>query len=161
MRKPFIAIFFSFLLAVLLGCGKSTEEIISTPELKPPGNSATPNYNPVDFSTDKAIYQPQEVVTFTIDNSSLPENVRVRYKHLNEVLEETTIPGAIWNWQPPETDFQGYLAEVYAVSDGMETIYATVGIDVSSDWAKFPRYGFLSKFSQMSDSEINAVIEKT
>jgi dextranase len=77
---------------------------------------------------------------------------------LDAVLSEAPVTGSSWKWKTPATDFQGYVAEVFATSNSTETIYATVGVDVSSKWTKFPRYGFLSKFGQMSESEINAVI---
>jgi dextranase len=82
----------------------------------------------------------------------------VRYKHLNTILSEAPITGPSWKWTAPSTDYKGYIAEVYSTNNGTETIYSTVGIDVSSSWKKFPRYGFLSRFSQLSDDEINTVI---
>lgn len=43
-------------------------------------------------------------------------------------------------------------------TDGTQTILSTVGIDVSSDWTKFPRYGFLSEFGNISESDRSAII---
>lgn len=123
-----------------------------------PENVATPGYNQVSISTDKAAYLPGEDVFFTINLGTLPGNVKVRYKYLNNVLSESVITSSTWSWRPPAVDFRGYYAEVYAVNMGVETIYAVIGVDVSSDWTRFPRYGFLSKFPQLSDVAINEVI---
>lgn len=139
------------------GCKKPNDNSASNPPV-PPVNKITPSYSNVSISTDKAVYKPGNDVNFTIDNSTLPATAKVRYKHLNSILSEVALAGATWKWTTPATDFTGYIAEVYSNENGTETIYSTIGIDVSSSWKKFPRYGFLSKFSQLSDEEINAVI---
>lgn len=123
-----------------------------------PANPATSSYSNITISTDKAAYNPGDEVTFTIDNATLPAATKVRYKYLNSVISEAEVTGPGWKWKTPATDYRGYLAEVFATSNGKETIYSTIGVDVSSDWKKFPRYGFLSKFPQLSDTEINGVI---
>jgi len=140
-----------------LGCKKSEDGSTSAPPV-PPVNQVTPSYLNVSISTDKAVYKPGDEVTFTIDNSTLPATAKVRYKHFNTILSETSITGSAWKWTTPSTDFAGYIAEVYSNDNGTETIYSTIGIDVSSNWKKFPRYGFLSKFPLLNDDEIDAVI---
>jgi dextranase len=110
------------------------------------------------LTTDKALYHPGDQVVFTLDIATVPSYAKVRYKYLNNIITEQNITSGTWNWATPSTDFRGYLAEVYSVLNGVEKIHATVGIDVSSDWKKFPRYGFLSKFPQLSDGDINTVI---
>lgn len=144
---------------LVVACSKSNDEITPDPEPEIPVNPVTPSYSNVSLVTDKAAYTPGNTVTFTIDNSGLPANVKVRYKYLNEVIDEGTVSGSDWTWQTPATDFRGYTVEVYAENGSSETIYATVGVDVSSDWTKFPRYGFLSKFPQLTDADIDAVID--
>lgn len=123
-----------------------------------PVNTPTPAFINTAISTDKAVYNPGDVVTFTIDNSSLPASTKVRYKNSNNLISETNITGSTWTWTTPTTDFKGYIAEVYASNNSTETIYATIGIDVSSSWTKFPRYGFLSSYPQLTDDSINTVI---
>lgn len=118
--------------------------------------------DPVDASTlihtDKARYNPGQAVTFTI--GELPAGAMVRYKHLGNTIEEATLSGQTWTWTPPSTDFKGYMAEVYRLAeDGSEEILGTVAIDVSSDWKKFPRYGFLSSFGQMNSASQQSVID--
>ncbi len=95
--------------------------------------------------TAKAAYQPGELVTFSA-HQAVPESAMVRYRHLNGVVEEAAVSGTNWTWQPPSADFKGYLTEVYSIQEGEEILHGTVAVDVSSDWTKFPRYGFLSKF---------------
>lgn len=125
-----------------------------------PANPVTPLFANLSITTDKATYNPGDEVTFTIDdNLTLPSTTKVRYKFKSLVIEDILVTSATWNWRTPTTDFCGYIAEVYATSNKIEIIYATIGIDVSSEWKRFPRYGFLSKFNQMSDDAINAVIK--
>ena len=72
--------------------------------------------------------------------------IYIRYRHLGENLGEQAATGTSWTWTAPDEDFTGYLVEVYQKSSEGETILATIGVDVSSDWTRFPRYGFLSSF---------------
>ncbi len=153
-------IFISIALAgLLVACSKSNDPITPEPEPEIPENPATPSYSNISLITDKAAYTPGSKVTFTIDNSSLPSTVNVRYKYLNEVIDESTVSASNWTWQVPDTDFRGYTVEVYSESNTTEIIYATTGVDVSSNWTKFPRYGFLSKFPQLTDADMDAVID--
>ncbi len=141
----------------ICACKKTNDNPASTPPV-PPVNELTPSYSNVSITTDKAVYNPGEEVTFVIDNTTLPAATKVRYKSSNTILSEDAVTGPTWKWKTPSTDYTGYIAEVYAIDNGTETIYSTIGIDVSSSWKKFPRYGFLSNFSQLSDDEINSVI---
>ena len=144
------------ILCSCFSCNKSSDN----PEVIPnaPVNVVTPAYMNVSVSTDKAVYNPGDVVTFMIEKSSLPATAKVRYKNSNTVISEANVTGSGWTWTTPTFDFKGYIAEVYATNNGVETIYATVGIDVSSSWTKFPRYGFLSGYSQLTNDSINTVI---
>lgn len=144
-----------FLIAGLtISCKENAPEVI--PDA--PSNLETPLFSNLTISTDKAIYNPGDDVTFSTDISALPAGVKVRYKYLNTVVSEAEVSTSTWKWATPSNDFRGYIAEVYATTNSIETIYATIGIDVSSVWSKFPRYGFISKFDLLSDNEINSVI---
>lgn len=115
-------------------------------------------YIPYLMRTDKACYLPGQTVSFSINN--LPEGtVSVRYRHLGNTLSEQPLTAKQWTWQPPAEDFQGYMAELHVVANGKDSVFATVGIDVSSDPARFPRNGFLSAYGSMSDRDIAIVIE--
>jgi dextranase len=149
---------FLFIFLIVVSCKKTEDD--QTPSITDVlENASTPAFRNVTISTDKAVYNPGDEVIFTIENSTLPASVKVKYKFLNEIITESTITGVSWKWQPPSTDFRGYIAEVYNKVDTTETIYATIAVDVSSNWTRFPRYGFLSKFGKLSNDQISLVIE--
>jgi GH15 family glucan-1,4-alpha-glucosidase len=57
------------------------------------------------------------------------------------------VEGYALSWSPPTTDYQGYLVEATltdASGNLLDTAYTAV--DVSSSWAKFPRYGFVTNY---------------
>lgn len=135
-------------------CNSSEPETI--PEA--PANTATPNFQNVELTTDKAYYKPSDNIVFTLNSSTLPTEAKVRYKHLNTIVSESNLTALTWTWIAPATDFTGYMAEVYSINNGTERIHATVGIDVSSVWTKFPRYGFLGDFGQITESQMSDVI---
>jgi len=146
------------LAGILFGsCKKSEDDTQKPPEA--PVNPEIPSFSNLHITTDKAAYFPGDEILFSLGTSILPSSAKVRYKHLNTLIEDVSLPGLNWTWKPPSDDFKGYLVEVYDNQQGSETIYASIGIDISSDWTKFPRYGFLSKFGQISETEINEVIE--
>ncbi len=134
---------------ILIGCKRS-------------GTSASTPYNPplstVNLTTDKARYNPGDVVQFTVDKE-LPSTAIIRYRHLNEVIKEENFSGKSWQWTVPGNDFTGYMVDIYETVDGKKVVLGSIGVDVSSDWSRFPRYGFLSKYSQMSNSAVNAVVK--
>ncbi len=152
-------ILFSCFLVLFTGLGCKDSNASSDPSpTEVPANPGTPAYGNVSLSIDKAAYSPGSDVTFTVDFAKLPAGAKVRYKYLNQVLGEAAITSGTWTWKAPATDYRGYLAEVFSTVNATETIHATIGVDVSSDWKKFPRYGFLSKFPQLSEAEVNGVI---
>lgn len=150
----FPSILFVHLVFLLSFC--KDEAIIEFPE--PPSSVITPVFSAYKLTTDKAIYKPGDKVILNLEMTSLPAGVKVRYKKLNILVEEIVLNSNTWTWQAPDNDFTGYMAEVFALNNNTETILATVGIDVSSDWKRFPRYGFLSEFGAVSDETIDSVI---
>ena len=100
----------------------------------------------VDLRTDKACYKPGETVTFTAEGT-LPVGAKVRYRHGVEVVDEADAASSTWTWTAPADDFTGYLVDVYRTrEDGTEVVLGTIAVDVSSDWTRFPRYGFVATF---------------
>ncbi|HDZ12618.1 MAG TPA: cycloisomaltooligosaccharide glucanotransferase, partial [Bacteroidetes bacterium] len=146
-KKRLIYLLFVLILA---GC-KRSETSASTP------------YNPpltkVSLTTDKARYNPGDVVQFAVDKE-LPSTAKIRYRHLNKVIREEDFSGKSWQWTVPGNDFTGYMVDIYETIGGKEVVLGSIGVDVSSDWSRFPRYGFLSRYSQMSNSAVNAVVKK-
>lgn len=113
----------------------------------------------LDIETNKSRYNPgEEVAIILFFKSTDFELVIVRYKHLTTTLKEETLTPAgsqlEINWSPPLEDFRGYSVEFECVKDGDIVDYCSTSIDVSSNWTKFPRYGFLSKFPVISTSDI-------
>ena len=136
-------------LLLLVGCN------LISPENDPITYGET--YVPHLLSTDKACYAPGEAVSFSVN--ALPEGkATIRYQHLGKTISEQTLSSLTWTWQPPTEDYQGYMAELHGVSDGKDTIYSTIGIDVSSNPARFPRNGFLSSYGNMSKKDIETVM---
>ena len=109
-----------------------------------------------NIETDKCSYAPNEIVTLTM-SSAPPTGSRVRYRYLGDVVADTLLSSRTWTWQAPPEDFRGYMVEVYRPGENSESdvdeICATIAIDVSSDWTRFPRYGFVATFG--SDKTIN------
>ena len=97
----------------------------------------------LDLWTDKARYAPGEGVWIQASRFADYPGATVRYRHGARVLAEEPLRQEWWMWQPPADDFRGYLVDVYRLdADGNEEILASIGVDVSSDWRRFPRYGY-------------------
>lgn len=109
------------------------------------------------LQTDKVIYKVGEPVLFSFENT-FTKSLRVRYWHLDKIMEEHELSGTRWKWNPPVVDFTGYLVELYQKSGFKDSVIASIGVDVSSDWSHFPRYGFLSKYGQLPVTTIDSVI---
>lgn len=140
-------------------CKKSNKLTFSNEIVEVPDNDPVPQYDQIELSTDKAIYKPGEQVNISIAGIDNIQGVKVRYKHQNEILSEENINALQWGWQPPDVDFTGYLVEVINTDNNETTICGTIGVDVSSSWTKFPRYGFLSKFPALQATSVNEVID--
>lgn len=134
---------------LLVGCANGNPGVVAT---EPPAP------RPLSIATDRAAYTPGEVVTLSLAGNA-PAGARVRYLYGDSVIAESPVGISSWTWQPPSTDFRGYMAEVYTATGGEDSVIATVGIDVSSTWARFPRYGFLSNFAALTARQMDAVLD--
>ena len=112
----------------------------------------------VTLTTDKAVYAPGSTVVFSGDRSQ--GGLGVRYWYLGQVIREELLDdSASWTWTPPGDDFQGYYVELVGKNaEGVVRTVGSVAVDVSSDWTRFPRYGFLSKFGDVAPSKRESVI---
>lgn len=62
-------------------------------------------------------------------------------------------------WTPPAEDFRGYTAKAW-IEGTASTDYATAAIDVSSDWTRFPRYGYVADFPQETAEESDSKLRE-
>lgn len=161
---------FAGILAMGAACGSSgNDEPVPNPNPGPSGgeeNSVTDVITVksnlmVDLSTDKACYAPGSMVKFSA--SEVPTNATVRYRRGSEIIKEEPMTSKTWNWTPSATDFQGYLVEIYqpGQNEKEEVVVGTIAVDVSSDWTKFPRYGFVATFdaSKLADGIIESEMD--
>ncbi len=109
------------------------------------------DYINLEITTDKAIYAPESQVNFKI-SGTIPEGAKIRIRHGADVIEEQSLSANTFSWTAPSADNMGYLADVYTLSDNKENIYATIGIDVSTNWKRFPRYGFVGTYDATKTS---------
>ncbi len=116
--------------------------------------------------TDKSRYSPGDPIQFSMELGGTitgTQQIVVQYRHLAEIVDTQTISvstsSPTWSWNPPTDDYRGYLAEVEVVDNSVVEGQSTIAMDVSSDWARFPRYGFLSEYGFLSSSSMNAVID--
>jgi dextranase len=116
-----------------------------------------------DVNTDKARYKPGDTVTTWVEltnNSGQSINnggVVLYYKHLGTIVgtgQPQTLNLSVgattnlsWQWTPPSTDYQGYSVEAWVYDSSSNLLdNLNTAVDVSSDWVKYPRYGFLADF---------------
>ncbi len=138
---------FTLLACSLTACSSDSEAP------KEPGQDPTPAAEVINLaenldlhiSTDKALYKPGESIRFSAEGT-VPSGARIRYLHGSTQVADEPLSSPTWTWTAPQDDYTGYLAEVYTASGNTETIHGTVGVDVSSDWSRFPRYGFVASY---------------
>lgn len=107
-----------------------------------------------DVYTERARYLPGAGVPVVVELANGPQAwsgpVDLQVTHLAQTVATDSqhvslAPGErrtiAFTWTAPGTDFRGYLARVSA-GDGE----AVTAVDVSSDWTRFPRYGWLSEY---------------
>jgi len=103
--------------------------------------------------TDKARYAPGQPVTFYLRESP-KERLTVNYYHLGDLISSGEVTSSAWTWTPPDKDYRGYLVQLLSG----EKLVHSIAVDVSADWKKFPRYGFLSSFGNMSESSVENTV---
>ena len=123
----------------------------------------------VDVNTDKAMYSSGIGATIYVDltnstGSTFNGSVNVVISHLGHAwtnLASQTVANlganatatAVFSWMPPGTNYQGYLVSV-SVTDLTSNVLdnGSSAIDVSSDWSKFPRYGYVAQYGSGVDT---------
>ncbi|HTR41802.1 MAG TPA: glycoside hydrolase family 66 protein, partial [Pseudomonadales bacterium] len=57
------------------------------------------------------------------------------------------------SWTPPATDYQGYLVSVSIIDTNGDVVDSgSCAVDESSDWSKFPRYGYVAHYDAGLDT---------
>ena len=122
-----------------------------------------------NVNTDKALYPTGAIATVYVDltnstASSLSCSVNVTITRLGRVITNLPAQAAsnlgahstttkTFTWQTPAADYQGYLVSVSVLDPGSNLLDAgSSAIDVSSDWSKFPRYGYVAHFDAGLDA---------
>ncbi|MGM7723156.1 glycoside hydrolase family 66 protein [Metabacillus sp. Hm71] len=167
-KKVNILIFLSIILLLLIIIGV-TKYPSSSPhyDSKKETSYIIPEHTNMikNISTDKAAYHVKDTVKFTAQLTNGHSNgmLIITYYHLGNILfkqeVKVTNKEAKWEWQPPKEDFKGYFVHVQYTSNTKQDSQ-TIAVDVSSDWSKFPRYGFLSNFQDLSFKEMQSVISR-
>lgn len=122
---------------------QSWEKPVSDDIVRPAANVTSQLWiHNVDLWTDRAVYAPGQPVYIQFSKYAEYPGAMVRYRHHADVILEHPLTQEWWQWTPPTTDFQGYLVDVYTRNNDTEHIIATIGVDVSSTWQRFPRNGY-------------------
>ena len=119
-----------------------------------------------EIQTDRAVYNSGDTVLFNITFNSILDSctLSVRYSHLGYVVAQDSLAissanSLSWNWISPNTDYKGYFVDIFLMKAGMLLDHASTAVDISSNWGRFPRYGFLSSYPFMQQMEMDSVIE--
>ena len=116
------------------------------------------------LTTDKSRYSPSTNVVFNANivnpqaTSVSGETLTLSFSHNGVAVGSplttsvSLAPGQAKNysltWTPPTTNYQGYLVVGTLTDSGSRTLdTSNSAVDVSSTWAKFPRYGFVTNFA--------------
>ncbi len=118
------------------------------------------------IATDQACYIPGDTVRFSLsitDNTN-GNQLGISYHHLFDIIDSLTIPiesdTMKWEWIPPTDDFKGYLVDVKLIINNTIDGHSSIAVDISSDWRRFPRYGFLSEYPHMTIEEQENIINR-
>jgi len=119
------------------------------------------------LTSDKSCYSPGDTVYFSLSLSEFDNGdfIQVKTYHLATTIDSFILPVTTsiiqWNWQAPADDFKGYLAVIKLIdTDGLPLDQTSIAVDVSSNWYRYPRYGFLSEYSFMQPNDQASIIDQ-
>jgi dextranase len=130
-----------------------------------------------EVTTDKAMYHPGDIaqVLVTLTNAtggrfdgsvavffrSLGRDVQVPQSQPVSALASGASTTLTYAFATPAVDFRGYHVEIWVWNTAPSIVdSAASAIDVSSDWKKFPRYGFLGFSTVPPSSDAVAKLTK-
>ncbi len=127
-----------------------------------------------DVYPDKARYGVGEDVDLLVSleppaaGAPLRATLKAAFWHLDaqvaEIAQPVTLSGTNpvhveMRWTPPHQDYRGYLADVRLLGPGGQVLgRSQTAIDVSSEWNRFPRYGYLAHYSKQEGAKPDAWI---
>lgn len=107
-------------------------------------------------STNQAVYQPGAQVVCSVDNLPVDSTtLRFCLLQLDEIVLTRTIDSknVYFSFNLPDKNYVGYLLVVNALNSENKTLEtAMIGIDCSSSWTKFPRYGYLWDYRAITNT---------
>jgi dextranase len=119
----------------------------------------------VDAYPDKARYAPAEPVRLVVQldgRTTGNEKIAATITHLDRVMgscehltpKPETTGTLTMECRVPHDDYKGYLVVVHLTDASGKTLgERQTAIDVSSDWKRFPRYGYLAHYSAQEETE--------
>jgi dextranase len=123
----------------------------------------------VDINTDQARYGPGNPVTIYVDLDNLSGadlqggSITLYLTHLTTAIGSplpqplSLAAGAtstvVFSWTTPASDFQGYLMQVAVLGPNGTVLDArSTAVDVSSDWRRYPRCGYVSSYAAQASA---------
>lgn len=122
------------------------------------------------MTTDRSMYSPGETIRAELVFSEAGRGAGsgrlvLVLRHLGQTLwqQEMAIApassGVSFQVPAPEKDFTGYSLEARLYLDGTLADYRMTGVDVSSDWNVFPRYGYVTRMDRPA-GEVAQALER-
>jgi GH15 family glucan-1,4-alpha-glucosidase len=122
--------------------GSEIESLTTNASRYSPGQTVTIN---ADVVNPQVVTETSQTLTLSVTHNGVPVGSAL-------TVPVSLAPGQVSNyavtWNPPSTDYQGYLVQAtLADSSGDVLDTADTAVDVSQNWDKFPRYGFVTNFA--------------
>nr|WP_228731341.1 glycoside hydrolase family 66 protein [Clostridium zeae] len=126
-----------------------------------------------DVYTDKARYNPKDSVSVKVEldnkfNKAYKGSLEIYFKYLNNTVEKKKLELSLGSkekktvdisWSAPSEDYKGYLVEVYATHGSYVDDNKNTAVDVSSNWDRFPRYGYIAEYPDQSKDKTESIID--
>ncbi len=158
---------------LLGGCSDSVQSPDPSPSAEPTQGEEEIMADIIkDLYVDKARYDPGQKPVLTVEMESetaAQHELKVVVTHLTEPVFQASETVSLEAGTPlttsltlelPTKDFMGYAVEVYLM-DGQTCIQREMtAAEVASDWSRFPRYGYLTKYGEQTDEQIQATLER-
>ena len=161
MKRLTAALLVVLMVFTLVSCGEKADS--------PKENATTQGVYLKDMYADKSQYRPSEPVTVTteFENTSgkaFSGSLSFVLKRFGEKVDsydsqKVTLTAdekkeLTFSFTPPTDDFRGYSLEATLSENDKTVDYAMHAIDVSSDWNRYARMGYLTKFHKQKNEVV-------